>query len=227
MGRRTRDRKKAARQARKQEPRKETPRLGTLRVVLERMELARGHDGLLRGGVEPRLLLAAFLMRKGKPALLGRSITSAGTVKSYPHQSEIHEQVLFVGLPKRGEPGAVTLLCLVLEEDSGRDLEALFSDVAAPTRFVSYDVHSTVPEPVTLAAMMARPSTQAPHAESIQLLRDGRPLEEALKHDDWIAASVIRLEATQVSTGSRWSVEARSHDQRNDWTLWLHIGVEV
>jgi len=148
-------------------------------------------------------------------------------VKSYPHLSYVDEQALVLGLPRRSEPGAVTLLCLVLEEDSGRDIETLFGDLAAPTRFVGYDGHTDVPAPVTLAAMMARPSTQAPHAEPIQLLRDGRPLEDTLRHDDWIAASVIRLENAQVSTSTRWSVEARSHDRRNDWTLWLQIGVEV
>lgn len=227
MGRRTRARKKGARQAKQQVRPKELPRLGTLRVVLERVELARGHDGFLRGGVEPRLLLAAFLMRKGKATLLGRSLTAVGTVKSYPHLREVHEQALHLGLPRRSEPGAVSLLCLVLEEDSGSDIEALFADVATPARFVGYDEHAAVPEPVTLVQMMARPSTQAPHAEPIQLLRDGRPLEEALRHDDWIAAGIIRLEAAQVNASSRWSVEARSHDRRNDWTLWLHIGVEV
>jgi hypothetical protein len=236
MGRRGHARRRASRQAAQEKTKPkpkpktsppETQQPGTLRVMLERMELARGHDGLLRGGVEPRLLLAAFLMRSGKATLLGRSLTSVGTVTSYPHLSYVDEQALWLGLPRRSEPGAVSLLCLVLEEDSGRDIETLFGDLATPARFVGYDGHTDVPEPVPLAAMMARPSTQAPHAEPIQLLRDGRPLEDTLRHDDWIAASVIRLELAQVNTSTRWSVEARSHDRRNDWTLWLQIGVEV
>lgn len=233
MGRRSAARLRGARKAQRRMEQErivkaaEPPRLGTLRVVLERMELARGHDGLLRGGVEPRLLLAAFLMRDGHPTLLGRSLTAVGTVKSFPHLCEVREQAMQLGLPRRNEPGTITLLCLVLEEDTGRDIEALFADVAMPARFVGYDDHAAVPAPATLASVLARPLTEPPHAEPIQLLRDGRPLEETLRHDDWIAASVIRLETPQQHSTSRWSVEARSHDRRNDWTLWLHIGIEV
>src|SRR5688572_32347528 len=40
-------------------------------------------------------------MRRGKATLLGRSLTTVGTVKSYPHLQEVHEQALHLGLPRR------------------------------------------------------------------------------------------------------------------------------
>jgi len=199
---------------------------GALRVGLDRVELARGWDGPFGGGIEPCLIVAAFQIVDGAPALLGRALRKFGTIRSFPHVQSVPEPLLEI----RGSEMAserLALLCLVLEEDSGLDLADLFREMASLDRFSGYDLSAPVPEPMTLTVMIAEPAFVPPRPRAIHLLRDGRPLEDQVKADDWVAASLIRLEAPRHRTASRWRIEARSEDQRNDWTLWLTVDLRA
>jgi hypothetical protein len=211
-----------------------------LRITMRRVELARGWDGPLRGGPEPCTLVAVFDVGRaeggtGGGMLLGRAVHRLGTVDRIPASIPLDDEILDLGLPAsvaaRGAPlsGSLAVLCLVLEEDDGADIASLYADVATPARFVGFDARGAVPEPVSLADLGTLPATQPPRAQPIQLLRDGRPLSPQLRHDDWIGASLIRLDV-QVDGGARdtdWTIEARSEDLRNDWTMWMHVRVDV
>jgi hypothetical protein len=191
-----------------------------LRVGIERVELAAGWDGRFGGGVEPCLIVGAFQVSGGEPSLLGRALKRIGTVKSFPHIQSEPEPLLDV---PGFTPRRIALLCMVLEEDRGRDVADLFSQIAMLDRFSGYDGHAPVPEPVTLTTMIAEPASNPPKPRAIHLLRDGVPLEDQIKSDDWMAASLIRLDARGAGATSRWRIEARSEDLRNDWTLWLKV----
>jgi hypothetical protein len=120
----------------------------------------------------------------------------------------------------------MALLCLVLEEDSGEDVTRLYGDRATPERLAGFHGEPAIPAPAGLADLLAHPASEPPHAEPIHLLRDGRPLEDQVARDDWIAASIIRLDVPEGSSVSHWRLQARSADSRNDWTLWLQARLE-
>lgn len=207
--------------------RKQVPARPRFRLTLERVELAAGWDGRLRGGPEPCLLVGLFQVAKAGANLLGRCLHRLGTIKTFPHTVVPREPLFDVGLMVGPELGSLAILCLVVEEDSGRDIEKLFSDVAAPDRLAAYAGDKVIPDPISIVDLMAHPASEPPHAEPLHLLRDGRPLDVQLIRDKWIAASMIRLDLPPGTTSSQWMLEACSQDQRNDWTLWLHARVDV
>ncbi|HMF41790.1 MAG TPA: hypothetical protein VKQ32_14025 [Polyangia bacterium] len=193
-----------------------------LRVGVDRVELTRGWDGRLGGGIEPCLIIGAFQLLDDAPSLLGRALKKMGTVRNFPHIQSVPEPILEVRLPGTA-PHGLALLCLVLEEDRGRDVADLFGQIASLDRFSGYDRHAPVPEPLALTTMMAEPGTDPPRPRALHLLRDGRPLEDEVESDDWMAASLIRLQAYRAGASAHWRIEAHSEDRRNDWTLWLTV----
>jgi hypothetical protein len=206
--------------------RRQTPRSPRFRLTLDRIELAAGRDGLLRGGPEPALLGGLFRARPG-PVLLGRCLHRLGSIDDFPHNASLDQQLLDVSLPAGTLPGTLALLCLVLEEDSGRDLAQLYADLATPANLAAFDGAARVPEPRPMSELMAHPASELPHAETIHLLRDDQPLQDQVKDDDWIAAALIRIALPEAGRSSHWALQARSADGHNDWTFWLHAWVDA
>jgi len=103
----------------------DTPRR-RVRLSLQALEVARGHDGFLRGEPEPALLIAAYRTNGALPAsLVGRLLVRARLKNEIPcsvslGEHELHYDARFA-LAER-----ILLLALALEENSGQG-------VAAPT----------------------------------------------------------------------------------------------
>jgi hypothetical protein len=201
--------------------RRQAPRRPRFRLTLDRIELAAGRDGLLRGGPEPALLAGLYHARAA-PLLLGRCLHRLDSIADFPHSAAPGHQLLDVALPALALPGTLALLCLVLEEDSGLDLAQLYTDLASPSTLGGYDAAASVPEPRLMSELMAHPASEPPQAETIHLLRDGRPLEDQIRRDDWIAAAMIRIQLPEGGASSHWDLKARTADGSNDWTFWLH-----
>ena len=196
-------------------------------MAVQRIELARGWDGWLRGGPEPCLLVGVFKVEGPAVSLLGRSVHKLGTVNSFPHTRQIDEELLDVRIPGDTDSGALAVLCLFVEEDGGRDIAALYTDVGTPARLAGFEKASLIPDPLSMAEIMALPPSQPPHAQPICLLRDGCTLGDQIVDDDWIGASVVRLALSASRGDSHWGLRAQSEDRRNDWAVWLHARVDI
>ncbi len=200
----------------------DTPRR-TLRLALETLEIARGHDGFLRGEPEPALLVAAYRVGGTAPlSLVGRLLVRAQPKSQIPchvelGQSEIHYDARF-GVAER-----IVVLGLAVEEDSGEGVQALYAAFETPEQLLLYDALEAEPTPRTLGDW-SRDGCAAPAARPVEVLLGASSLEKLAPSDDYVAAAALSVTA-QIRCDEVWRLPFVARDQRNDWTLVLRLSI--
>jgi len=202
----------------------DTPRR-TVRVVLETLEVARAHDGFLRGKPEPALLIAAYRTNGAASAsLVGRLLIRAKVASQMPCSVALGEQEL-----RYDARFAVTermlLLAFAIEEDSG-DVQALYTALEVPEQILLYTALDAVPAPRTLGdwAREEPAAPAAPAAPAVEVLLSSTRLEVLAGSDEYISASAFSV-AVQARSSEVWRLPFVSSDTRNDWTLVLRVQV--
>ena len=201
---------------------RDTPRR-TLRVALETLEIARGHDGFLRGEPEPTLLVGAYRVSgAAPPSLVGRLLVRAQLKSEIPcnvelGQPEVHYDARF-GVAER-----IVVLGLAVEEDSGEGVQALYAAFETPEQLLLYDTLEAVPVPRTLDDW-ARDGFAAPAARPVEVLLGESSLEKLATSDDYISASAFSVPA-QAHCDEVWRLPFVARDERNDWTLVLRLRI--
>lgn len=182
-----------------------------LRLRPGELELARGHDGLLRGYPEPVFLVAVYDVRAAKRCqLLARAAFRYDKVTELPGLVQPRDGGGVAGLRVAGEV-AVVVLAIAVEQDSSRDIQKLYVQLEQPDAIVAWPT-TGVPETIEqLAESLPR---EDPTAVEIKL--GGRYPSEWFRSDDFISA------AAACATISRhrprdFDFPARSADGRNDW----------
>jgi len=202
----------------------DTPRR-TARLTLEALEIARGHDGLLRGKPEPALLVALYRTNGPLPAsLVGRLLLRA------PLNGELPCKVQFVGRELRYDARfavaeRILVVALAIEEDSGRGVEALYAALETPEQFLLYAASEAVPSPLGLDEW-SRGECRAPAACAVEILLGGENCENVADSDKLIAAAAFSV-PSQAQADDAWRVPFVSRDRRNDWTLLVRMRVAV
>ena len=221
-GRRKKGRK---RQRRARPPSSALVRRGELlEARLEAVELARGHDGFLRGRPEPVLLVAGFGVGGGEAFLLSRALRRVVVREPFPSVTTITGptdcEVVKARVPP--ECDRVVVLILAIEEDSGRDVEALYAELPSCELFSAWPLDERWPDPLGLEELARGPRTPPPRAQRVHLLSGGRDLREQCHADDWVGAALVVLERGG-DAGVLWRYRFVSADGRNDWTALVRI----
>ena len=196
-----------------------------LRMSLEALEVARGHDGLLRGRPEPTLLIAAYRTNGVLPAsLVGRQLVRARLNGDIPcsvalAQPELRYDARFAPTER------ILILAFAVEEDSGEAVQALYAAFEAPSQLLLYSPLEAVPSPLALDEW-ARNECAAPSAANVEVLFDGAHFEQIDGSDQFISASAFSV-STQLRADEAWRLPFVARDQRNDWTLILRMRFDV
>jgi hypothetical protein len=191
-------------------------------VTLKSLELARGHDGGLRGAPDPVLLFAAYAVpADGEPLLLARALERVKCARGCPQHVELERTVLRAAAP-REQADRLLLVVLALEEDAGTDVAELYGALERPEQFTIFPPGPRVPEAVTLEELLHVAPVEPPRAEPVCVLRRGVDLAE-LRGDDWIGAALLRVRPTRGAEARLWRVPFVSGDGRNDWTAVLRV----
>jgi len=193
-------------------------------VVLETLEVARGHDGFLRGKPEPALLVAAYRTNGALPvSLVGRLLLRARLEKSIPCSVELGARELRYDA-RFGALERLLLLVFAVEENGGEGVAALYAAFDDPTQLLIYDASELVPNPLALEEW-AKSECPAPLARPIELLLAGESLEKTTSSDQFIAASAVSVLACARSDEA-WRFPFVARDARNDWTLLLRLRID-
>jgi hypothetical protein len=201
----------------------DTPRRSA-RLTLHTLEVARGHDGFLRGKPEPALLVAAYRSNGSLPAsLVGRLLLRAQLKSDIPCSVPLGERELRYdarfALAER-----LLLLVFAVEENSGEGVAALYAAFEQPAQLLIYDTNESVPSPSTLEEWLKR-QCRAPSAHPTELLFGGESLENMTGSDQFIAASAFSVSA-HARSDDAWRLPFIGRDQRNDWTLLVRMRVD-
>jgi len=208
-----------ARRRRKQK--KPTARSGSERgvsVEVQRFELARGHDHLLRGSPEPTLILAPYREMGGEVALVERKLLRLRSSGEYPERIECEGAELKVSVPRREEM-TIVLLGLALEEDDGRGVQRVYGELEEPGA-ISVWAEATEPDPMSLSLWMRTVPPRAPTTCRVHVLDAHGDLRDQ-RGDDWIGGAICHIDPTVRAEERR--MRFLSTDDRNDWTAVLRV----
>ncbi|WP_165374399.1 MULTISPECIES: hypothetical protein [Sorangium] len=216
-----------------------------LRLGITALELASGHDGLLRGAPEPVLLVAAYLLfppdpgapppappTPGAPAgltlprPLGRTLVRFSAPRGrFPAVLTLRGPLSFKARARARENDRILLLVLAVEEDSGKEVERLYAHLADAKHLRLWDLDAPVPAPSTLAELIAAPYLQG-HAAPVRVgvLDDGGDLRDTCRGDDFVGASAALVSTSRHEDALRFHVV--SADGRNDWTAVTTVSVD-
>ena len=191
-------------------------------MTLKALELARGHDGGLRGAPEPALLFAVYAVPEtGEPQLLARALERVPCRGACPRTVELERTVLRAAAP-REQVERLLLVVFALEEDAGSDLAELYGALERPEQFTIFPPGPRVPEAVTLEDLLRVAPVEPPRAEPVCVLRHGVDLCE-LRRDDWVGAALLRVRPARGAEARLWRVPFVAADGRNDWTAVLRV----
>lgn len=209
---------------RKRKRKREGRRVGTRVVTLttHRLELARGHDGPLRGLPEPCLVLGVFGVTERGASLSERSVLRLQSVAPHPEVIE-HELRLEARIPRR-EDLSIVVLAFAVEDDGGDALAHLYQALSTPERLSFWRASERDPDPATLAEWCARPPLPAPATETVHALDGDADLRDAKLGDDYVGCALFHLTGEKQPTFER-RLRFVSADERNDWTLVLSLRV--
>lgn len=187
---------------------------------LEALEIARGHDGLLRGRPEPTLLLGLGHVTSAGPKLLARNVVRFGTISAVPTTALPRETVRLTG-DHHGDPAAFFLLAIALEEDGGGDVAAIYGALEAPARWAVCPRGAHLLEPLDVGEG-AR--TLGPHPVLVEPMIDGT--HYAFDSDDLVGAVYLGMKSDEARRGLV-RLHFVSEGGENDWTARLMVSVRA
>jgi len=200
----------------------DTPRRSA-RLTLETLEVARGHDGFLRGKPEPALLVAAYRTNGVLPAaLVGRLSVRAQVEGGMPCSVELGQRELRYDARFAASERLVVLV-LAMEENGGEGVAALYAAFENPRQLLLYEARESIPSPRALEEW-AQGECHAPSARPIELLLAGDALEKIADSDQFIAACAFSAPA-HPRCDEAWRLPFVGRDARNDWTLLLRMRI--
>lgn len=193
-----------------------------IRINFEQLELAKGHDGLLRGKPEPALILGVYLVEGERTRLLSRTIMHFGTVnKRFPCTVKRFHSLLPNRAYEHRTHAHFVVLAMAIEEDSGDDVQHLYAILDRTHSITVWSPEAVMPTPRNIHELpLDDQNWWTPYR--VHIMVDGHTVSEQCRSDDWVDASltVISTEIQQVR-GHR--MHFRSSDDRNDWTAALSV----
>jgi hypothetical protein len=187
------------------------------RGSIDKLEIARGHDGFLRGGPDPVLIAAIYAAIAKEIRLVGRSLHKFESKTEFP--TEVKPDV--VELPsvviQADAAPRFLFLAIMLEEDGGKDVQRLYGAVEHQSMLSAWAMEQTEVDPAPLAAIATTPSFQSP--TRVDLLLEGQPVANTCKSDKWIGAVCCALPARSPAGRSLYRFPFLAPNRKNDWTL--------
>jgi len=188
-----------------------------IRIELRQLELAKGHDGFLRGSPEPVLLVGAYLLEEDRVRVLDRSICRVATPNRFPCSVAPKEPELIARWIDYKRPARVALLLLALEEDGGGDVERIYAALERHADIAVWPWDEPVPAPRALHELDLGQLR-------VNVMVEGIDLNQSCASDEWVDAAAIVLQSRSPQVLTR-RVHLVSPDRRNDWTAELGLYV--
>lgn len=185
-----------------------------LRVDIPSLEVARGHDGFLRGRPEPVVVLGVYVAGTSSVQLIEREVFRFEVATPFPSVARkragraLECSVRYAG----GEPASV-FVAVALEQDGAGDVQRIYGQLEQ-CREISLYRSDSDPEPASLTDLAADPTWRDP--ATVQLLVGGRVSRDECASDKFIGAVAWSLETGRL--GGLFRLHFLADDHRNDWT---------
>ncbi len=182
---------------------------------MHEVEFVKGHDGFLRGKPEPELIFAVYAQDEERISLLQSSRRQLVVAGAYPCVVELPNRLVVNSRVPRWAT-RIAIICLAVENDGGGDANLLATVLDEPSAWKTRARDSKIAAPFALDELSVLDPTPAPYAREVCLSYQGVDAGELCSKDDWIAASMVLLDARKA-TGETWIMRLRSDNGKNDW----------
>lgn len=220
MGGKSRKRRKRQRKKRSTALARRRERALRVGFRIDELEIALGHDGLLRGSPEPVLLVGVYGVDATGVSTCGRFLYRFERPGGLPSKVAPLERSNESVVVPQSEGARVVVVVLAVEEDSGRGLQTLYAELERGEVIVAWDEQSAGLAPVHLSELTAG-GFAAEVAHRIHLVFENRDPSKELRGDDWIGAGLVWA-PLEPGLG-RHRLHFVSPDGRNDWTAELEL----
>jgi len=201
----------------------EPPRkLQTLcRIEIHKLDIAKGHDGFLRGRPEPVVVFGVFLHAPSSLRLLDRKTCRFHRPHRFPGVASPQGALRFDLLLDYETPAVIVCAGFAIEEDSGLDVAEM---AAALDRWQRLRFEPVGDAPLPSGSLIEWADALLEHdaPRPFDVLIDNTPALERFRHDDWIACSLYAFSGQERRQSNR-RMHFTSHDGRNDWSLTLGV----
>ncbi|MBX3193022.1 MAG: hypothetical protein KF819_38915 [Labilithrix sp.] len=193
---------------------------------VEKLEIARGHDGFLRGPPDPVLAVAVYVHDASTCRLLGRSLHRFRPSARMPSEVLPDVHPIASGAIDANQDFRYLALVVALEEDGGRDVQRLYGMLEHHRLLSVWDeAHSEV-EPFSLLAVPRELAWFTP--TPVDLIVDGASASTSCSSDKYIGAVCWAMQPrSDVPTAplrpSVYRLPFLAADRKNDWTALLSI----
>jgi hypothetical protein len=187
------------------------------------LEIARGHDGFLRGSPEPVLLVGAYLVVEASVYVVGRTLHRFVVKTPFPSEATADRAALPSCAVELGTAGSAkwVVLAIALEQDGGEDVQRLFGAIEHHDSISVWAPESGDIEPVTLGALPETAEWATPRPVHVSL--GGRSAADGCSSDKWIGAVIFWLRGHRAPQSGRFRLPFLAADGRNDWTAIAEI----
>jgi len=192
-------------------------------VSLSGMEIARGHDGFLRGEPEPVVIVAAYVLDGEQVRPVGRALYRFTPSGPFPSVTTPLVRPPIAVQVAHSRPVAFALLAIALEEDGGIDVQTAYGATDAYRTLSVWSEDHREPAPLHLHELLNEPDVWR-QPTSIQVIVDGRNLSSTCKSDEWVGGVAWLVPAykhplpTRREARNEFRLHFQSTDGRNDWT---------
>jgi len=221
VGAKSRKRRKRQRKRRSKALARRSSRALRVSFEIEALDIALGHDGLLRGSPEPTLLFGLYSVDGDEVATHGRYLFRFERPASLPGKVAARERIKESVVVPWSEAARLVVVALAVEEDSGRGLQTLYAELENGDAIVAWLEDGSSLEPMHVPELAAALPSDRPHR--IHLLFEDRDPSQQLRGDDWIGAGLVWASLTPGR--GRHRLHFVAPDGRNDWTAELDLAV--
>lgn len=192
----------------------------TLSAALEVLEIARGHDGLLRGRPEPVVVLCAFLVGEEACECVLRHVERFTLEGSPPTAARPSGEAKLKHRFSKEASRRLLVVAAALERDAGDGVEEVFARLSRAESLSLFTTDDVVPAP-QLAFVAARSLDERGGVHAVHLLLEGEEAGTVCRGDEWIGAAAFAVE--REGKARHFRLPFRSADGKNDWTLVLGL----
>jgi hypothetical protein len=187
------------------------------RGAIDKLEIARGHDGFLRGGPDPVLIAAIYAATAKEIRLVGRSLHKFESKTEFPTEVKPDKVELPAVVIQAEQSMRSLFLAIMLEEDGGADVQRLYGAVEHHAMLSAWTIEQAEVDPTALETIAKTISFHAP--TRVDLLLEGQPVANTCKADKWIGAVCCALMARDPAARSLYRFPFLAPNRKNDWTL--------
>jgi hypothetical protein len=184
---------------------------------VQALEIACGHDGLLRGMPEPVLIMAAYLLDGVTVRTLGRSLHRFAPRKPFPSRVPPDNELSIEVEISHHLPLHVFVLALAIEQDSSRGVQAAFGAVEHHGALALWPSSSGIETPMSIADLIDQADDWR-DPTAVDVIAAGRHITELCEGDKWIAGVGWMMRAAPRAANDLLRLPFQSADQLNDWT---------